>query len=372
MKVLFCSPYLDTPGVVSGGLNQWGRYMVSYYKGDGKGDVKLYPSSFDRHIYLSSGDVPFWKRIFSGIKEQSAAVRKAKKLMKAERPDVVHICTSAEFGLIKDLLLINAAKRIGAKTAVHLHFGRTPDLLKNNNWESKLFRRVLRNCDVAIAMNHPTMEALKLNGFENARYLPNPLSLSIINQVKEYEGKIERQSNQILYVGHVARTKGVYELVEACTKIKGIKLRIVGKCPTVDKENLLKIACSKGNCKWIEFVGEVSHDQVLKEFFEAGVFAFPSYSEGFPNVILEAMACGCPIASSNVGAIPEMLDIEGTPCGLCYEPKSSEEVLRTLLTLIYDEKQKLLLSDRAKARVNAMYAIPKVWEQMVNIWRSLL
>lgn len=372
MKVLFCSPYLDTHGVVSGGLNQWGRYIFSYYNEYGKGDVQLIPSSFDRYIYLSSGDVPFWMRIYSGIKEQSAAVRKAKKQMKQERPDVVHICTSAEFGLIKDLLLIKAAKKIGAKTAIHLHFGRTPDLLKNNNWESRLFRKVISSCDVAIAMNQPTLEALTSHGYENARYLPNPLSLSIINQVKALDGTISRQTNRILYVGHVARTKGVYELVEACSKLQGIQLRIVGKCSHEDKENLLKIAHSNGKSEWIEFVGEISHDQVLKEFFEAGVFAFPSYSEGFPNVILEAMACGCPIASSNVGAIPEMLNIEGTPCGLCYETKSSEEVLRTLLNLMHDEKQKNLLSNRAKARVNSMYAIPKVWEQMLNIWRSLL
>lgn len=197
MKVLICSPYLDISGVVSGGVNQWGRYMVSYYNEFGKVDVDLILSSFDRYLYLSSGDVPTWKRIWNGIEEQGSAVVKAKKLMKEEKPDVVHICTSAGLGLIKDLLLIKAAKSIGAKTAVHLHFGRTPELLNHNNWESKLIQRVLSSCDVAIAMNQPTMDALKEHGYSNARYLPNPLSLSIINQVKELEGTIKRIPNQI-------------------------------------------------------------------------------------------------------------------------------------------------------------------------------
>lgn len=370
MKVLICSPYLDISGVVSGGVNQWGRYMVSYYNEFGKVDVDLILSSFDRYLYLSSGDVPTWKRIWNGIEEQGSAVVKAKKLMKEEKPDVVHICTSAGLGLIKDLLLIKAAKSIGAKTAVHLHFGRTPELLNHNNWESKLIQRVLSSCDVAIAMNQPTMDALKEHGYSNARYLPNPLSLSIINQVKELEGTIKRIPNQILYVGHVARTKGVYELVEACTKISGVKLRIVGKCPDVDKENLLKVAGSTNETSWIEIVGEVSHDQVLREFFEAGIFVFPSYSEGFPNVILEAMACGCPIASSNVGAIPEMLDIDGDACGICFKPKSPEEVYQAISSLIDNDEMKTSFAAKAKARVNKLYAIPQVWGQMINIWNQ--
>lgn len=370
MKILFCSPYLDSANVVSGGINQWGRYFISYYKKYGKKDVELIPISLDRHLYLSSGNVSTWKRIWSGIKEQGAAVREAISLMKKENPGVVHICTSAGMGLIKDILLIRAAKNVGAKTAVHLHFGRTPDLLQGNNLESQLFRYVLKKCDVAIAMNHPTMKALERYGYNNARYLPNPLSLGIINQVSQLEGTVERIDNRILYVGHVARSKGVYELVEACIHIEGITLRIVGKCPSQDKKALLDIASKKGNANWIEFVGEVTHDQVLKEFFEAVILGFPSYSEGFPNVILEAMACGCSIASSDVGAIPEMLDVEGDACGICYPSKSSDAVKSAIERLINDPDLKKQYVEKAKRRVNDMYTMPKVWDQMVRIWKE--
>lgn len=370
MKVLFCSPYLDTSDVVSGGVNQWGRYIISYYRDFGKDNLELIPISLDRRLYLSSGDVSTWKRIICGIKEQGRAVLDARKMMLKEHPDVIHICTSAGFGLIKDLLLIRAAKQIGAKTVVHLHFGRIPDLIKKNNWEWKFMKKVLCQCNVAVAMNKPTMDALTSNGYSNVRYLPNPLSLSIINQVRNLEDSVTRVSRRILYVGHVARAKGVYELMEACCGIANISLRIVGKSLNADREKLLVMAEQSSNRNWVEFAGELSHDQVLKEFMEADIFAFPSYSEGFPNVILEAMACGCPIASSNVGAIPEMLDISKDACGVCYEPKDVLSVKKAIETLLNDEELKNSYSRKAKKRVNEMYAMPKVWQQLVNIWEE--
>lgn len=370
MKVLFCSPYLDTSDIISGGINQWGRYIVSYYKEYGVDDVELIPVSLDRHIYLSSGNVPLWKRLVSGIKEQGAAVKEAKSMMKKQRPDVIHICTSAGCGLIKDLMLIRAAKKIGAKSVLHLHFGRIPSLVNLRNLEWRFMRSVLHSCDVAVAMNIPTMDSLASEGIVNKRYLPNPLSLGIINQVKELEGKVQRVPRRILYVGHVTRMKGVYELIEACSQIQNISIKIVGKCHIEDKEALLDIASKKGKNDWVEFAGEVDHDLVLKEFMEADIFAFPSYSEGFPNVILEAMACGCPIAASNVGAIPEMLNIGVDSCGICYDPKSVGGIKQAVEKLLNNNHLKEEYAQRAKLRVNDMYAMPKVWQQLVNIWKE--
>lgn len=370
MKVLFCSPYLQTPDVVSGGINQWGKYILSYYsKSEGK-DINLIPVSFDRHLYLSGGDVPMWKRILSGIKEQGSSAREAMRMLKKERPDVVHICTSAGLGLIKDLLLIRCAKRIGTKTVVHFHFGRIPELMKKRNWEYKFLRKVLCLCDAPVVMNKPSFNTLVSLGYSKTRYLPNPLSEDVINAIKEQACNISRVPKKLLYVGHVARTKGIYEMVEACSKIEGVSLRIVGKYNEKDKVEILEIASKSGNGLSVEFVGEIPHAQVIKEFLEAEIFVFPSYSEGFPNVILEAMACGCPIAASNVGAIPEMLDVDEQACGICYQPRSVDAVYDAVSLLLADENLRKTYSSRAQKRVNELYAMPVVWEQLTRIWKE--
>ena len=101
------------------------------------------------------------------------------------------------------------------------------------------------------------------------RYLPNPLNESIMKLVSDQEGGFIREVGRILFVGHVYDTKGVFELVKGCKDIRGIKLRIVGKCTNEMKDDLLSIGTSSINKNWIDFVGEIPHEEVLKEFLKA-------------------------------------------------------------------------------------------------------
>lgn len=370
MKVLLCTPYKNDPDIVRGGINQWGQNILSYYENH-KDGIEIVPASFDRHISRIRSKNSF-QRLINGIREQITPTREAIKAMKNVKPDVVHICTSAGMGCLRDYLLVRIAKKHNIKSAVHLHFGRLPELADKKNWEWRILKAVLKKCDVVVPMNRPTEKALFDNGFNHVKYLPNPLSNAIVEQISKLEGTIKRCPKRLLYVGHVYETKGVFELVEGCRDVEDVKLRIVGKYTQDLHDRLISVGTKTGRKDWIEFAGEMPHDEVLKEFMKADLFVFPSYTEGFPNVILEAMACGCPIIASNVGAIPEMLDVENEPCGICIHPKSSKEVHDAVALLLNDKEQKEVFSERAKRRVNSMYAMPVVWKELVNIWKFCL
>ena len=366
MKVLLCSPYKEGPDIVRGGINQWGQNILSYYYNHKK-NIEIVPISFDRHVSLINSKY-FFQRIIVGIKEQINPIHEAIQAIKYIDPDVVHICTSAGLGCLRDYLLVRVARNYHKRSVLHLHFGRLPDLAKKKNWEWYLLNAVIKKCDIVIPMNRPTETALYENGFSNVKYLPNPLSDNIVDKINSLEGKIMRHPKQLLFVGHVYETKGVVELVEGCQNIDGIKLRIVGKYTREMYNKLLSICAKSKDTNWIEFVGEISHEEVLKEFLMADLFVFPSYSEGFPNVILEAMACNCPIIASEVGAIPEMLDINNFPCGICIQPKSSKEVHDAISSLLNDNQRKEEYAIRAKRRVNSMYIMPMVWKELMSIW----
>ena len=157
-------------------------------------------------------------------------------------------------------------------------------------------------------------------------------------------------------------------MVEACSQIPNIELRIVGKCSPEVESELRAIASENNQGEWLNIVGEVDHDGVLAEFLQADMFVFPSYTEGFPNVILEAMACGCPIVSSDVGAIPEMLDVDGAPCGICFKPMSVDEVKTSVMSIIDNDQLKNQLTLNASLRLNENYTMTIVWRNLINIW----
>lgn len=366
MKILFCSPYLSSDDVVKGGINTWGRYIMEYAVTDGKSDVEIIPVSFDR--YVSSEEMSIFSRLYHGFQAYKVPVKDARFSMKKDSPDVLHLCTSAGFGLLRDIVLLRKAKRLGIKTVVHFHFGRIPELQKQNNWEWKLICKVIRLSDISIVMNRPSEIALLALGFTNVKYLPNPLAINVLKTIGEIRNEYKRVPRRLLYAGHVIKTKGVYELVEACSQIPNIELRIVGKCLLNVELSLKEIASKKGDGEWLSIIGEVEHDAVLAEMLQADMLLFPSYTEGFPNVILEAMSCGCTIVSSDVGAIPEMLDIDGTPCGMCFKPYSIEAIVEAVNKLIDDNQLKQELSSRAVNRIKESYTMPIVWRNLVKIW----
>jgi len=114
----------------------------------------------------------------------------------------------------------------------------------------------------------------------------------------------------ILYVGNLKKEKGVMELLSGFAaihkKYPGLKLLYAGpgnmSVPIRNQAKLMALSDK------IELLGSVNHDQLPALISQARVLALPSYNEGVPNVVLEAMACGTPVLVSDVGGIPEVVD----------------------------------------------------------------
>ncbi len=369
MRLLLCSPYLQSNGIVSGGINMWANNILQY-RNSIQSDIELYPVSFDRNHYVTV-NTNLLKRLVLGLIDYSSCIRRTKAKISECKPDVVHICSSASVSLFKDYRLLCIIKKSNIKSVVHFHFGRIPNLARKNNWEWKFVKKIVESAETIVTMDMNSYNSLVRLGYKNIHYCPNPLPMSVIGHIEKEIGKIERIPSKHVFVGHVLPSKGVYELVNAYMQFDGIELHIIGKVEDSVRSELLQIASRKDGGNWLKIRGEVSHDEVLREMMSASIFAFPSHTEGFPNVILEAMACGCPIVTTTVGAIPEMLDIEhGFNYGICVEPQNTQAFANGLEQMISDPAYASACAERAKKRVNDMYAVPVVWEQLCKIWRN--
>jgi glycosyltransferase involved in cell wall biosynthesis len=131
-------------------------------------------------------------------------------------------------------------------------------------------------------------------------------------------------------------------------------------------------AVAAGSPLELRFHGTLSHEESLRTIASGDVFALPSHSEGFPNVVAEAMACSRPVLGSAVGAIPDMLDTEGPePCGVCVSPGDTHALAEALLRLAADGDLRRRMGTAGRRRVETEYATDVVTHRLVALWREL-
>lgn len=143
----------------------------------------------------------------------------------------------------------------------------------------------------------------------------------------------DKQCKYILFVGNLNREKGIYELLGAFSTLVDrypeARLIYVGDGPEYQP---IKDKCENTRLSGkVFFTARVSHEEVSQFMQACDIFVLPSYSEGIPNVMFEAMASSLPIVISDVGGVCEIID-DGES-GLIVRPQNSNDILAALSRL---------------------------------------
>ena len=147
------------------------------------------------------------------------------------------------------------------------------------------------------------------------------------------------------------------------------ELVLIGPFEKTIGKDLQALSISKENGVWLKLFGSMDKGQVLENVKKSQILLLPSYTEGFPNVVIEAMAMGCAVIATDVGAIPEMLDIySDKPCGTCVPVKNIEKLKDAILTLIKDPKIAEAMGKRGIERVLKNYTLKNIVEQYKSVW----
>jgi glycosyltransferase involved in cell wall biosynthesis len=102
----------------------------------------------------------------------------------------------------------------------------------------------------------------------------------------------------------------------------------------------------------------------------ASVVAVPSHSEGSPNVVLEAMAAGLPIAANAVGGVPEILQENVT--GLMVPPRNPEAMAKAILRILSDQELRVRLGAAARARAESSHTPEAYRRTLVEFYQNTL
>jgi len=164
---------------------------------------------------------------------------------------------------------------------------------------------------------------------------------------------------RLLFVGRLDRAKGLYEILQGmrlATEL-GVDARLIIAGSGPEHDRLKRYAQALGVGPRTVFAGAVFGRDKVKLMCGSDVMLLPSYSEGLPYALLEAMAAGLPVIATPVGAIPDVMS-EGTHG--CLVPPRDGRAIAEALALLHGDREKLSwMSRAARRRIRAAFSIER-------------
>jgi glycosyltransferase involved in cell wall biosynthesis len=200
-------------------------------------------------------------------------------------------------------------------------------------------RTVLRESDFVITVCDDLRKKAVTMGArpERARAILNGCDLSTFHVCDRWNAReklaIDPAAQAVVYVGRMDVKKGLRELVEASVALHAQRpnfhVYMVGDGPD---QPIIQSAIDAGNASgYIHLKPSCSFDDVAVWMAAADVATLPSYMEGCPNVVLEALACGRPVVATNVGGIPEIMN---DSCGCLVPPRDAAALAQGLNSVL--------------------------------------
>ncbi|HET7730638.1 MAG TPA: glycosyltransferase family 4 protein [Usitatibacter sp.] len=287
---------------------------------------------------------------------------------------VVHINTSLNTRAYwRDLAYLLVAKLLRARVVYQVHGGELPeDFFKGRRALTAFLRWTLKLPDLVAVLASSELEAY-------ARFVPEQDVIALPNGIDcrpfaHIPTVLTRPSDplRLVYIGRIAREKGLYESLQAMRLALELgvdaRLTVAGAGP--EEARLRRYAAALGIAQRATFVGPVFGSDKVNLLAGADVMLLPSYAEGLPYALLEAMAAGIPVLATPVGAIPDVVT-PGTH-GYLVPVRDGKSLAEALALLSGDRDQLSWMSRACRRRVRAAYSIERLAGELAVRDRDLI
>ena len=200
---------------------------------------------------------------------------------------------------------------------------------------------------------------------ENQRVVCIPNPVPVVD-----EGRAPPCRNVVLFLGRLERRKGVFDLLDAIATLRApipdIRLVCAGEG---DLESVARYAKQLGIEDAVDLPGWIGPAEKQSLMGRAAILVLPSYAEGLPVCLLEAMAAGLPVVATAVGGIPDVVS-EGVN-GLLFTPGDTVALQRLVRRLLLDRELSMRIATAAQETVRHRFAVDRVMEQLEEIYAGL-
>jgi len=327
------------------------------------------------------------QRAISPLKDLIALVQ-LYFLFKKEKPEIVHSITP-KAGLLSML----AAKLAGVPVRIHTFTGLI--FPSKKGFLQKVLVLMDRLLCICATHVYPEGQGVKkdlkqykitskplkviangnVNGIDTAYFSKEQVSVQEQQTLKK-ELDINENDFVFIFVGRLVGDKGINELVTAFSKLSSdnpqpttvnLKLLLVGPLESeLDplQPNTLKEIESNSNVLTVGF-----QTDIRKYYAVANALVFPSYREGFPNVVLQAGAMELPCIVTDINGSNEII-VDGEN-GIIVPPKNATALYQTMLKMVEEEELYLQLQSNSRNKIVSRYKQQLVWEAVLEEYRKL-
>lgn len=185
-----------------------------------------------------------------------------------------------------------------------------------------------------------------------------------------YGSQTASTGSEILFVGRLAAAKGVPVLIDTMIHIRAAHpnahLTLIGDGP--ERWQLENQTRRLALTDAITFTGYQNQDEVAAALAESTLFVLPSFAEGVPVVLMEAMAARRPVAATHIAGIPELVD-EGVS-GRLVPPGDGRALADAILSILSDPEAAALMGEKGRAKVEAEFNIAIEARKLANLFRT--
>ena len=286
-----------------------------------------------------------------------------------EKPDVLYFHTSIRTALLKDLIVArHAKKKTKVPIVLHIHYAEYNKIMTGKKLLDFSILSILKKyIDKIVFFFFFFKKEFVEHGVGSSKceVIYNFSSIScLLEEIKKSNVKRE-----FVFIGSIDSRKGIFDLLDVVSSInEDFIMHICGNCRTKEEEELFNKVLAEKNDKII-YHGYVGAEKRKELFTNSDALILPSYAEGLPMVIMEALSTGCFIIATTVGAIPEIV---GEKNGILISP-GDKKALKDAIQEVISMKNDLLDSIKSVNYVESKkYTFNAFLKRITEVSRSVI
>ena len=284
---------------------------------------------------------------------------------------IIHMHMSERGSCIRKYIVFKIAKKNNKKIIIHTHGAEFKEYYSNLSYNMK--RRIielLTGCDEVITLGENWNEYFKsLSSDIRCRILKNSV------EIAPYKVSMDDKDFNILFLAIIDKRKGIYDLIEAANKILKVyvgdkKINFIIAGTGKEEEEVKKIVKQYKLNNNFNFLGWIDGEKKKEVLKNTHLFVLPSYNEGLPVSILEAISYGIPVISTDVGSINEA--VLNNFNGYLIEPGNIKELKCKINNIIENEELWIKFSNNSKQLCKQEFNSEEYFMNIEKIYDELI